>query len=207
MRVRDFVNSITRNPISLVGAALAGGSAVLIVTLTAIEVFGEEGHPYIGIITYLIMPVFFTAGLVLIPWGNARQRRLERAAEESGATRPAFPVIDLNVDRTRGWLLTFGGFTAVIVVILSTATFKGVEYLDSNQFCGAVCHVLEPEYTAYQGSPHSRVKCVECHIGPGASWFVKAKLSGARELFATVFNTYPRPIPTPATRLAPQTRA
>jgi len=199
MRVREFVSSITGNPISLIGAAMAGGSAVLIVTLTLIEAFGEEGHPYIGIITYLVLPVFLVAGLILIPWGNARHRRL---ASESGE-RPAFPIIDLNSDRTRGWLLTFGGFTAVIVVILSTATFKGVEYLDSNQFCGAVCHVLKPEYTAYQGSPHARVNCVECHIGPGASWFVKAKLSGVQELFATVFNTYPRPIPTPVHDLRP----
>ena len=29
---------------------------------------------------------------------------------------------------------------------------KGVEYIDSNQFCGTTCHVMEPEWTAYQRS-------------------------------------------------------
>ena len=37
---------------------------------------------------------------------------------------------------------------------------------------------MQPEYTAYKDSPHSKVDCVKCHIGPGASWFVQSKLSG-----------------------------
>jgi nitrate/TMAO reductase-like tetraheme cytochrome c subunit len=203
MRVREFIISLTRNPISLSGAVIVTGSAILIITLLAVAIFGAEGSPYLGIITYLILPIFFLAGLLLIPWGVARERKRARRAEEAGEAAPAFPVIDLNSDRTRNWLLTFVGITAVNIIILATVTYKGVEYLDSVQFCGALCHVLQPEYTAYQISPHARVKCVECHIGPGASWFVKAKLSGVKELFATVFNTYPRPIPTPVHSLRP----
>ena len=42
-----------------------------------------------------------------------------------------------------------------------------------------VISVMEPEYTAYQFSPHARVGCVQCHIGSGASYFVKSKLSGS----------------------------
>ena len=35
-------------------------------------------------------------------------------------------------------------------------------------FCGQTCHtVMQPEFTAYQSSPHSRVECVSCHIGGG----------------------------------------
>jgi hypothetical protein len=44
---------------------------------------------------------------------------------------------------------------------------------------------------------------VACHIGPGASWFVKSKLSGVGQVFAVTFNTYPRPIPTPIEDLRP----
>ena len=62
---------------------------------------------------------------------------------------------------------------------------------------------MEPEYTAYQRSPHARVKCVECHIGPGADWFVKSKLSGVWQVFAVAFDLYPRPIPTPLHDLRP----
>jgi hypothetical protein len=62
---------------------------------------------------------------------------------------------------------------------------------------------MAPEYTAYVDSPHSRVGCVQCHIGPGASWFVKSKLSGARQLVAVALETYSRPIPSPVHELRP----
>src|ERR1035437_8173256 len=76
--------------------------------------------------------------------------------------------------------------------------------MDSVTFCGLTCHrVMEPEYTAHQNSPHARVECVACHIGPGASWFVRSKLSGTGQVFATLFDTYPRPIPIPVHDLRP----
>ncbi len=76
--------------------------------------------------------------------------------------------------------------------------------MDSTQFCGQTCHtVMEPEFTAYQGSPHSHVSCVECHIGPGAGWFVRSKLSGVRQVFAVTFHTYSRPIHAPVKYLRP----
>ena len=36
----------------------------------------------------------------------------------------------------------------------------------------------EPELVTHDHGPHARVACVECHVGPGASWFVKSKISG-----------------------------
>ena len=76
--------------------------------------------------------------------------------------------------------------------------------MDSVNFCGQVCHeVMQPEFTSYRAGPHARVKCVECHIGPGAPWFVRSKLSGARQLYAVTFNTHSRPIPSPVENLRP----
>lgn len=76
--------------------------------------------------------------------------------------------------------------------------------MDTTTFCGQTCHtVMAPEFSAYQGSPHSRVECVECHIGPGAGWFVRSKLSGLRQVFAVTFKTYSRPIPSPVKYLRP----
>jgi hypothetical protein len=62
---------------------------------------------------------------------------------------------------------------------------------------------MAPEYAAYQNSPHSRVACVECHIGSGAGWFVRSKLSGLRQVAAVTFHTYSRPIPSPVKYLRP----
>jgi hypothetical protein len=62
---------------------------------------------------------------------------------------------------------------------------------------------MEPEHTAWQNSPHAKVKCVECHVGPGAAWYVKAKISGMRQLYAVLFHTYPATIETPIENLRP----
>ena len=177
---------------------------MLIVTLFAIELFGFLGNPYIGIIAFLILPGVFLVGLLLIPLGVARERKRARRAQEKGQSSPRFPVIDLNLDQTRRWVLLFVVLSAANVVILAVATYKGVEVMDSTEFCGTTCHsVMAPEYTAYQRSPHSRVKCVACHIGPGADWFVKAKLSGAWQVISVAFDLYPTPIPTPVHDLRP----
>jgi hypothetical protein len=76
--------------------------------------------------------------------------------------------------------------------------------MDSARFCGQTCHtVMTPEFTASRGSAHSRLDCVTCHIGPGAPWFVKAKISGVRQVFAVTLKTYSRPIPSPVRTLRP----
>ncbi len=94
--------------------------------------------------------------------------------------------------------------TAANIVLISLAAFRGVEYMDSPEFCGEVCHVvMQPEFTAYREGPHARVACVACHIGPGAPWFVQSKLSGTRQLFAVALKTYPEPIPSPVENLRP----
>ena len=94
--------------------------------------------------------------------------------------------------------------TLANVVIVSLAAYRGVEFMDSVGFCGQVCHsVMKPEFTAYHDGPHSRVTCVQCHIGAGASWFAKSKASGTRQVLAVTFGTYSRPIPSPVQNLRP----
>jgi hypothetical protein len=62
---------------------------------------------------------------------------------------------------------------------------------------------MNPEFTAYQHSPHARVPCVECHIGQGARAFVKAKLNGVHQLVCTMTGNFDRPIKTPVRNLRP----
>ncbi len=62
---------------------------------------------------------------------------------------------------------------------------------------------MHPEAVAHDHSAHARVSCVECHVGSGASWYVKSKLSGVRQVVKTISNTYPRPIETPVANLRP----
>lgn len=200
---RNFLASITRNAISLIGTALALASLVLMASLFTMQQLGFEGGPYLGILTYLILPMIFVTGLILIPVGAVLWRRKVHRMP-GGEDTPLLPVFDLNAVHTRKWLLIFLCATILNIIVLASATYKGVEVMESVEFCGLACHsVMEPEYTAHARSPHSRVACADCHIGPGANWFVKSKLDGTWQLVAVAFNLYPRPIPTPLHDLRP----
>ena len=200
---RNFLASMTHNAISLAGSAIAVAALVLMASLFGMEFWGFEGGPYIGILTYLILPMIFVVGLVLIPIGAVLYRRRLRRGQ-GGEDTPLLPVFDLNVQSTRRWMLIFLAATMFNIVIIAGATYKGVHVMESVEFCGLACHsVMEPEHTAHARSPHSRVACADCHIGPGADWFVKSKLDGAWQLVSVAFDLYPRPVPTPLENLRP----
>jgi hypothetical protein len=201
---RHFFASLTQNPISLTGTALAVTSVTLMIALFTFELLGYEGSPYIGLITYLILPVFFVTGLILIPIGILRQRKRAARAAAAGEAPPIFPIIDLNTENTRKAVIIFMVLTMLNIVVVAGATYKAVDFMDSTAFCGTVCHaVMQPEHTAHMRSPHARVRCVDCHVGPGADWFVKSKLDGAWQAVAVTLNIYPRPISTPLEHLRP----
>jgi nitrate/TMAO reductase-like tetraheme cytochrome c subunit len=75
--------------------------------------------------------------------------------------------------------------------------------MDSPQFCGQSCHVMNPEFTAYKISAHSHVDCVSCHIGAGAASYFRAKVNGTKQLVEVAFHKYPTPIPSPVQNLRP----
>jgi hypothetical protein len=191
-----------RHPLSAVGAWVTTLAGLLFLTFLLLDVLGFSANPYLGIVAFLITPVFFVVGLLLIPIGSWLIGRRQR----SGAPVPAaeWPRIDLNVPRQRKLAAVVLLATAANLVIVALSAYRGVAYIDSVAFCGQVCHsVMEPEYVAYQDGPHSRVTCVQCHIGPGAPWFVRSKLSGTRQVFAVAFQTYSKPIPMPVINLRP----
>jgi hypothetical protein len=128
----------------------------------------------------------------------------KRALLRRGTLPTAYPRIDLGDPTLRRALLLVAAATLANVGIVGTASYKGVEHMDSVQFCGQSCHsVMAPEFAAYVDSPHSRVPCVQCHIGAGADWFVRSKLSGTRQVLAVALQTYSRPIPSPVRHLRP----
>jgi nitrate/TMAO reductase-like tetraheme cytochrome c subunit len=189
---------LLRNPISLAGVALALVSLGNIFLFSLVGLIAERPSPYIGILAYMVAPAFLIAGLLLIGIGVWRERR-KKAGEVA-----LYPRIDLNDPAQRSAVLSFGVFLVVFIMLSGAGSYKAYEFTDSVQFCGQTCHsVMKPEFTAYQLSPHARVGCVECHVGSGATWYVKSKLSGTRQLFAVMFNTFPRPIPTPVHNLRP----
>jgi len=191
---------LPRNPFSVLGALLALVSGALFLIVFALDLMGLHTNPYLGILFFLVFPSVFVAGLLLVPVGVWR----DRVRRRQGRTEVRWPKLDLSNPSHRAWTFFIVVATIVNLVIVSLASYTGVKYMDSVAFCGQVCHeVMEPEFAAYQDGPHSRVTCVECHIGEGASWFVRSKLSGVRQVFAVTLGTHSRPIPSPVHNLRP----
>jgi len=192
---------VVYNPVTLAGAGLAAVSFGLIIFLFILEFFSGESRPYLGIITFIILPVFLILGLLIIAYGIIRERRRVK----KGVLRSdKFIVIDLNDVKQRRVVVTFTFGTLLLLLFSAFGSYKAYEYTETDEFCGTVCHqVMEPEYTAYLGSPHSRVGCVGCHIGSGTDWYVKSKLSGAYQFYSVLFKKYSQPIPTPVRELRP----
>ncbi len=192
---------LSNNWISMAGVVIVTTAAIFWLFLLPTTLRGEVRNPYIGILAFLGLPAVFFFGLILIPAGMLLRKKREL---RTGRYPGKFPALTLRSTELRRLAVFVGVTTFANVVIASQLTYGAVTYMETVSFCGQTCHtVMTPEFTAYQNSPHSRVECVQCHIGPGASWFVKSKLSGVGQVFAVTFNTYPRPIPTPVHNLRP----
>ncbi|MEW6128563.1 MAG: NapC/NirT family cytochrome c [Acidobacteriota bacterium] len=192
---------LTRNFISFVGMAIAIASVTGIIFLFLAESLGSRESPYLGIFTYIIFPSVMLFGLAIVIVGMLVERHRRR---KIGDESIAYPSLDLNNPQIRRKLLVFLGLSFAFLFVSAFGSYRAYEYTDSVAFCGELCHsVMSPELTAYNASPHARVKCVECHVGPGAGWYVRSKLSGAYQVYSVMFNKYPRPIQTPVHNLRP----
>lgn len=186
------------NWISLSGAVIAIISLFMIVFLFAISYFLDRGGSYLGLVIYIIIPAFLVVGLILIPIGMLKNYNKRKDEVKK------LPYIDLNQITHRNAFLVFITGTIIFLFISALGSYEAFHYTESTEFCGTLCHsVMQPEYVAYQNSAHARVRCVECHVGTGADWYVKSKLSGLYQVYAVLANNYPKPIPTPISNLRP----
>jgi len=200
------VRVLWRNTLTVGGGIATILIALFIVGFLVVDLVSTQRSPYVGLFTFLVFPVLavFSMLLTLIGLVHARRRLKRRFGSTNGYQY--YPRIDLGNSRHRRYLAVIIGVVALALPTIGVVSYQGYHYTDSNQFCGNVCHtVMQPQFTAYQQSPHAHVACSECHIGSGASWYVKSKLSGIRQVFAVALNSYPRPIPPAIQELRPAT--
>jgi len=184
----------------MAGGVVAAGSLFAFLLLFLLDQLAQFSNPYIGILTYLVAPGFLVSGLLLILVGVLVQYRLGVRAGRLGLKLQ----FDLTHPRDRRYLGYFILGSVGFLFITAVGSYYTYHFTESVQFCGQACHtVMQPEMVTYAHSPHARVACTSCHIGPGATWFVRSKLSGTYQVYATLFNKYPRPIPTPVKNLRP----
>jgi nitrate/TMAO reductase-like tetraheme cytochrome c subunit len=177
-------------------------SIFAVVLLFFLDMLAFASNPYVGILTFLVAPAFFFAGLMIFLFGAWRWRR--KLAKSGAAAGPLRINIDLSRPHDRRLLTYFIPASAGFLLITAMGSYHTYHFTESVQFCGEACHtVMKPELTTYLHSPHARVACAECHIGKGAAWYVRSKLSGTYQVYATLADKYPRPIPTPVKNLRP----
>ena len=192
--------SVFRNWLSLSGFVIVIGSLFSFLFLLVLDAMAHIANPYVGILTYLVAPGFLVIGLALAAVGAVLRRR--QIVKSVGPFPPL--RIDLTRPRDRRWFGLFLAAAVIFLLVSAIGSYQSYHYTESVQFCGQACHgVMKPEFVTYLHSPHARVACAECHIGKGATWYVRSKLSGTYQVYATAANKYPRPIPTPVKNLRP----
>jgi mono/diheme cytochrome c family protein len=185
-RNRPFLFLLTSHWVSLLGAALVTTAGFSWLFVLPLHMRGSASNPYIGLLAFIGIPIVFFAGLALIPVGIFLAKR--RIAAGLGA-----------VENRRGMIqriaIFVGALTVINIVIGTQVTYRAVQHMETNQFCGATCHVMKPEFTAHLTGPHQSVGCTDCHITPGATGWIKSKIAGSRQMELVLLNSFPRPIP------------
>jgi hypothetical protein len=171
----------------MLGVALVTTAGFSWLFALPIQLRGHTNNPYIGIVVFILIPVILVLGLVLIALGiYLARRRIERVEE-------GLPAADRRT-AIRKLAIFFAVTTAINIVIGTQGTYRAVQHMETVQFCGQSCHVMKPEFTAHQNSPHSSVECVDCHVAPGAAGWLESKKAGTRQLMDVVFNRVRYPI-------------
>jgi hypothetical protein len=182
---RPLVIALTSHWVTMAGVALVTLAGISWLFALPQQLGGRVSNPYIGLLLFGALPALFFAGLAVIPVGLVLGRR--RVTEHVGQLQ----------DRRSAWRkagIFFAVMTVVNVVIGSQLTYRAVEHMDTSQFCGQTCHVMQPEFTAHMQPPHQAVECASCHIVPGAAGWLHAKMNGMHQLAGVILNNYPRPI-------------
>lgn len=197
---QEKVGLSLKTPIGLFGIALT--TICFLMTLLGLlgHISGLIENPYAAIVTFVVFPAGAIFGLILIPVCSY-MRRKKWFKDNLAKTNV---IIDFGKRNHRRTVFLFLVLSVVNLVIFSLVIYEAYHFTESDFFCGAICHtVMDPEYTAYQRSPHAKVRCVSCHIGTGAEWYVKAKFSGLRQVKAVMDGSYSTPIPAPVEHLRP----
>jgi len=192
------------NIISLFGLFVAAGSLLLIVTFAIFVVITPTHNPYVDVIGYMVLPAVLVGGLLIVPLGMWLQFR---AMSKKGFIGRWIGGLRFDLSNPNHLRIALG-FVALnifaILPVIGVSGYHGYHYTESTEFCSNVCHaVMEPQAVAHESSPHARVACAECHIGSGAGWFVKSKLSGLGQVIAVMRDSFQRPIPPAITDLRP----
>jgi nitrate/TMAO reductase-like tetraheme cytochrome c subunit len=196
------VPALFHNYISFAGFAIAIASLCSIALLFLIELSSNTNNAYLGIFAYVLLPGGLIFGLAVVGVGMLWERRRRRRLSPAEILK--FPRIDFNNPHSRRAFFSFIAISMVFVFMSAFGSYRAFEHTESVAFCGTTCHeTMKPEFVSFQASSHARLRCVDCHVGAGAEWYARSKITGAYQLYAVAFNKVPKPITTPVHNMRP----
>ena len=191
----------------MTGAVIVGVLLPVLLISLVFDHLGLISNPYFGFLLYVVMAPLFVLGVVLLLLGGL----LFRNREDLGVYTVEYIKEQISrpgrYTRIRKSIYLTVAITLLNVFVVGLVSYSSFRYTNSPGFCGQFCHeVMEPQYVAYRNSPHSKVACVECHLGKDARWAERSRFTGLRQLYAVATDSYRRPIPSPVEALRPGRR-
>src|SRR5205085_8709448 len=136
--------SLYRNYVSFAGTLIVLAALASIILLFLIELTNTATNPYLGIITYVILPGALVFGILVVLAGMLLERRRRRRSPAS-EIQP-YPRIDFNEPRQRHLALSVVALSLVFIFMSAFGSYRAYEYTESVEFCGKTCHsVMKPE--------------------------------------------------------------
>jgi hypothetical protein len=69
----------------------------------------------------------------------------------------------------------------VALVVVGVLSITAVEVTGQPGFCNS-CHIMNAYYGSWTQSKHAEVNCLDCHLQPGFTGYVKGKINGLAQL-------------------------
>ena len=200
----NVLTGIAVNKAGRWGISLAVVSFFLFILFEILQIVGVLDSYLIGLYYYLALPTLFVVGIALAIYGwFSYKKETGKSAEEILSERFDRNALKGGVTGSEIFHVILV-LSTVSILFLGASTIRMLHYMDEPAFCGTACHsVMDPEWTAYQESPHSRVACVQCHVGEGLGALIDSKINGTWQMISVTFDLLQRPIPTPVHQLRP----
>jgi hypothetical protein len=77
--------------------------------------------------------------------------------------------------------LGWPGRILLVLVAMGVLTITAVEVTGQPGFCNS-CHIMNSYYASWTRSKHAEVNCLDCHLQPGFTGYVKGKINGLAQL-------------------------
>lgn len=204
-----LLRTIARSRVALAGGVMVAVLVPLLLISGMTDLMGWVENPYFSLLLYLAISPLLIIAIIMIVIGLflTRSRQKEREAlysyeflREHLTSPERYSQIRLTV-----YISTI--LVSLFLFFLGVVAHASHKYSASVEFCASFCHtVMAPASTTHHNSPHSRVSCVTCHTGRNTDGPAGVQLSGLRQLYRCLTDTYPKPLRTPVNRLRPSRR-